>query len=70
MADFGTFTGGKQTATHLQTQFLVKTSNPIAAYFAFVDASLSFIPATIFWSLQISSHQKATLSTIFALNVL
>jgi hypothetical protein len=40
------------------------------AYNTFVDASLAFIPSTIFWSLQITKTQKIQLSIVFALNIL
>ncbi|KAF4622798.1 hypothetical protein G7Y89_g14226 [Cudoniella acicularis] len=40
------------------------------AYNTFVDASLAFIPSTIFWSLQMNFQEKFTLSVVFALNVL
>ncbi|KAL1962582.1 hypothetical protein VTN77DRAFT_9375 [Rasamsonia byssochlamydoides] len=40
------------------------------AYNTFVDASLALIPSTIFWSLQMSTQEKAQLSIVFALNIL
>jgi hypothetical protein len=45
-------------------------SDPRVAYNTFVDASLALIPSTIFWSLQMSFHEKITLSIVFALNIL
>lgn len=40
------------------------------AFFTFVDASLSFIPSTIFFRLQINQTEKIQLSIVFALNIL
>ncbi|OBT54627.1 hypothetical protein VE04_05922 [Pseudogymnoascus sp. 24MN13] len=40
------------------------------AYNTFVDASLSLIPATIFWTLQMGFQEKMTLTIVFALNIL
>lgn len=42
----------------------------IIAYNTFVDASLSLIPATIFWTLQMGFQEKMTLTIVFALNIL
>lgn len=42
----------------------------ITAFFTFADASLAFIPLTIFWKLRISRLQRIQLCIVFGLNIL